>query len=176
MDKINFQNGVTKLNADTFNTLQNNIESAINDISSTTVIDNLTSASTTDALSANQGKLLNEKITNLSIYSTEETNTGKIWIDGKDIYRKCFFVEIPTFSSNKYTFNHNIENYDKFVDLKGNIYDPENSNQLPLPYSTTTTADILLYTSSTQILLEQKAYGDSRLKNLYVTIEYTKTN
>ena len=25
MDKINFQNGVTKVNADTFNTFQNNI-------------------------------------------------------------------------------------------------------------------------------------------------------
>ena len=32
MDKINFQNGVTKVNADTFNTFQNNIENAINNI------------------------------------------------------------------------------------------------------------------------------------------------
>lgn len=31
MDKINFQNGVTKVNADTFNTFQNNIEKAINE-------------------------------------------------------------------------------------------------------------------------------------------------
>lgn len=30
MDKINFQNGVTKVNADTFNTFQNNINDAIN--------------------------------------------------------------------------------------------------------------------------------------------------
>ena len=28
MEKINFQNGVTKVNADTFNTFQNNIETA----------------------------------------------------------------------------------------------------------------------------------------------------
>ena len=28
MDKINFQNGVTKLNADTFTTFQNNIDEA----------------------------------------------------------------------------------------------------------------------------------------------------
>ena len=28
MDKINFQNGVTKVNADTFNTFQNNIDEA----------------------------------------------------------------------------------------------------------------------------------------------------
>ena len=32
------------------------------------IIDNLTSDSTTDALSANQGKILNEKITNANIY------------------------------------------------------------------------------------------------------------
>ena len=32
MEKINFQNGVTKVNADTFNTFQNNIENAINNI------------------------------------------------------------------------------------------------------------------------------------------------
>lgn len=31
MNKINFQNGVTKVNADTFNTFQNNIEKAINE-------------------------------------------------------------------------------------------------------------------------------------------------
>ena len=31
MDKINFQNGITKVNADTFTTFQNNIEKAINE-------------------------------------------------------------------------------------------------------------------------------------------------
>lgn len=35
-----------------------------------------------------QGKMLNDKITNTNTYSTEEKNTGKKWIDGKDIYRK----------------------------------------------------------------------------------------
>lgn len=35
MDKINFQNGVTKVNADTFNTFQNNIETAISSTEST---------------------------------------------------------------------------------------------------------------------------------------------
>lgn len=52
------------------------------------IIDNLTSASTIDALSAKQGKILNDKIINTNTYSTEEINTGKKWIDGKDIYRK----------------------------------------------------------------------------------------
>lgn len=53
-----------------------------------TVIDNLTSASTIDALSAKQGKILNDKISNANTYSSQETNTGKKWINGKNIYRK----------------------------------------------------------------------------------------
>ena len=32
MDKLNFQNGVTKVNAETFNTFQNNIDNAINTV------------------------------------------------------------------------------------------------------------------------------------------------
>lgn len=57
-----------------------------------TVVDNLTSSSTIDALSANQGRVLNEKITNLTTYSTEEVKTGETWIDGKPIYRKVVYV------------------------------------------------------------------------------------
>ena len=55
-----------------------------------TVENNLTSSSSENALSANQGKMLNDKITNTNTYSTEEINTGKKWINGKDIYRKVF--------------------------------------------------------------------------------------
>lgn len=36
MDKINFQNGVTPVNANTFNTFQNNIEAGINEVTNTT--------------------------------------------------------------------------------------------------------------------------------------------
>lgn len=37
MDKINFQNDVTKVNAETFNTFQNNIENAINTVNEKTL-------------------------------------------------------------------------------------------------------------------------------------------
>lgn len=50
-----------------------------------TVVDNLTSTSTTNALSANQGKVLKEKIEDLTTYSTEEKIVGT-WIDGKPLY------------------------------------------------------------------------------------------
>ncbi len=54
----------------------------------TTVEDTLESESTINALSANQGKVLNEKINHINTYSTEEINTGKTWIDGKPMYRR----------------------------------------------------------------------------------------
>lgn len=122
MDKVNFQNNITKVNAETFITFQNNIEKAINavDTKATTidkktlpiggttgqiltkisntdydtqwqnpieVVDNLESTDTTSALSANQGKVLNDKITNLE--STEWQNaTLNSGVTGFIRYRK----------------------------------------------------------------------------------------
>lgn len=88
MKKIKFVNGSQPAINDTnLNLMQDNIEEAINN-AETTVTDNLTSDSATDALSANQGKILNDKISNANTYSSQEINVGKKWIDGKEIYRK----------------------------------------------------------------------------------------
>lgn len=121
MKKINFQNDVTKVNAETFNTFQNNIEEAVvpeggttgqiltkisnenNEVNwtdpiETQVINSLNAESTTSALSAYQGKVLNNRLMNVedsSIYSTEETKVGT-WIDGKPIYRKVILLTAST--------------------------------------------------------------------------------
>ena len=60
-------------------------------VSSTQIIDSLNSTSKTDALSADAGRELNEKIDSLENYSTEEKIIGK-WIDGKPIYRKVVYI------------------------------------------------------------------------------------
>lgn len=57
-----------------------------------TVVDNLTNTSTIDALSANQGKILNDKVNTGFSYSTNETLTGGTWINGKPIYRKVIYI------------------------------------------------------------------------------------
>ena len=58
MEKINFVNGsAPALNATNLNQLQNNVENAIPEI-----VDDLTTEEATKVLSANQGKILNEKI------------------------------------------------------------------------------------------------------------------
>lgn len=68
------------------------------------VIDNLESTSVTDALSANQGRILNEKFSNLNespkyITTGEEFATNE-YIDGKRVYRKRINVgNLPNASS-----------------------------------------------------------------------------
>lgn len=97
MNKINFQNGTlvskakvtingtvyevepaeyegtTPLNAENLNQIQTNVENAI-----PPVVDNLTSTSATDALSANQGKVLNEKMTGTILYSDSTGTKGDV--------------------------------------------------------------------------------------------------
>lgn len=82
-----------------------------------TVVDNSTSSSTIDALSANQGRVLNEKITNLITYSTEEVKTGGTWIDGKPIYKKT--IQFTTSATGKHSIKHNISNLDTIIEGKG---------------------------------------------------------
>lgn len=99
-----------------------------------------------------------------------------IWIDGKPIYRKSFFISgFPTFTSNKYTFNHNIANFGLCVKIYGVLYDTGNQCYFNLPYIGRGTADIMLFSSSSTIYVEQGPYGNNRLKDFYITIEYTKT-
>lgn len=72
-------------------------------VSSTQVIDSLNSTSKTDALSADAGRILNEKIkniTSLENYSTDEIVIGN-WIDGKPIYRKVVYINNLANNSDK---------------------------------------------------------------------------
>lgn len=76
-----------------------------------TVVDNLNSTSEVNALSANQGRILNDKF----IYSTEEKVIGK-WIDGKPIYRK---VLKGTTAEDTYATLGTIQNIDTLIDMRG---------------------------------------------------------
>ena len=120
MDKINFQNGTlvakakvtingtvyevepeeyegeTPLSAEILNEMQDNIENAI-----PIVVDNLTSTSETDVLSAKQGKILNDKL-----YSVLEQVTN---IDGvKENGKYGIFNATGTLPSGYSTSDNNI--------------------------------------------------------------------
>ena len=147
------------------------------------VINNLTTSSATNgyALQAYQGKVLNDKITNLqkmTAYSTTEQDTGMTWIDGKVIYRKAFKTTTG-FSSGLNTIAHNITNIDRIWIENAFLFDSGNGKCYPLPinqYNSATAYDRLgIYVNRTNItFLSETGWGNTWEK--YIILEYTKTS
>ena len=140
-----------------------------------TVVDNLTSTSSTNALSANQGKTLNEKIDKSTTYSTNEQAIGT-WIDGKTIYRKV--IDFGTLPNNeRKTVDHNISSIDKFIKVEGiatRSDDTKFSQSLPLVYmNLESNYNTTLGVDTTSV--EIRSTEDRSMFKAYVTIEYTKT-
>lgn len=108
------------------------------------------------------------------VYSQEEIDTGKIWIDGKKIYRKvidCGYL----LNSQEKNINYNIKNFEKITKLYGIGYQ-DNGDFLPIPYIYNTSGgegDITLFANSNIISL--KTYRDRTDIKVYVILEYTKT-
>lgn len=138
-----------------------------------TVVDSLDSTSATDALSAKQGKALNEKITKSSTYSTDEQAVGT-WIDGKTIYRKVINFGILPNATSKLV-PHNISNLKNFVKIEGiAIRDDNFAQMLPLVYrGIDTEYNTSLAVTNTQISII--CDNDRTNFTAYVTLEYTKT-
>ena len=77
---------------------------------------NATNSSTTDAYSCDY---VNEAIQD--VYSTTETKTNKVWIDGKPIYRKV--VQLSNVGRGYIAHNHGITNVDKLITMVGILDD-----------------------------------------------------
>ena len=137
------------------------------------VIDNLTSTDTISALSANQGRVLDNKITALSNYSTSEVNTGATWIDGSIIYKKTISTgALPNATSKAVA--HNISNLGAVVKFEG--YATDGIHTLPLPLvATNSNYCVQLSVSSTDVELECVA-DRSGFTDSYVTLYYTKSS
>lgn len=121
----------------------------------------------------NDGGLLQVGGKNILKYSTSETNTGKIWIDGKPIYRKVVDLgSLPDTSQKK--VSHNISNLDTVVFLSGMttgemkyIIPQTRGNQNYLEHQ------IGMWCNSTDITIET---GRDRTSTFaFAIIEYTKT-
>lgn len=142
-----------------------------------TIIDNLTSTSSTDALSANMGRELNERLDELSnastsaTYSTEEKVIGK-WIDNKPLYRKV--ISIGTVSTTEVATPTGITNIKEVIDLKGGgtmtagqflKWGFENSGGFCSCYYELSSNKVKSIVSTTNY----------KLKQAYAILEYTKT-
>ena len=105
-------------------------------------------------------------------YSTSETLTNKVWIDGKPIYRKVVDIGALPNATNKLV-NHNITNLDRAVSIYGQAQS-STGNLHPLPYSSPTASqNIELYAGTIDVVI---VTGSDR-SNLtgYIILEYTKT-
>lgn len=127
-----------------------------------TVVDRLDNDSSIDALSARQGKILNEKIED--VYSTEEVKTNKVWIDGKPIYRKVFVKPNINISSGTYNLNINI-NFETLISLQG-MFKNNNGN-----YPLNNSESQLYYDTSVKV----RTIGNWGSGDITIILEYTKT-
>ena len=113
-------------------------------------------------------------ISNIGAYSTTEVDTGKKWIDGKSIYRKCLTGTTPSGNSSSLIANvAKIISYNIVVKRSGvNQYHPlstamcnyDSSHASPLFLSSG--GDILLYIANSSYQ-GQEYYG---------WVEYTKSS
>ena len=109
------------------------------------------------------------------VYSQNEIDTGKIWIDGKKIYRKivdCGYL----LNNDTKLIKHNIENIDKIIKTNGFGYQ-DGGDCMPIPYYYNVPQggdSITLYANKINIGLV--TYGDRTDVQVLTTLEYTKTN
>lgn len=133
-----------------------------------TVVDGLNSTSATDALSARQGNVLNNKFN----YLTDEVTSGK-WINGENLYRKIIHTgEILSTAKN---VQHNISNMGQVVNLYG-ICNTQGGVYFPLPRLNSQNLDnfIALSINNTAIIIEPGS--DANFADSYVVVEYIKNN
>lgn len=127
MVKINFQNNITKANADTFNTMQDNIEDAIQE----------------------ENILLTNYVDNKLAYSTDETVVGK-WIDNRPLYRKVFtYTNLSQISSGNYgTISTGLANTTRIVKVEGLNTNSSLGITRALPYTDNTNLLRIITTSN----------------------------
>lgn len=111
----------------------------------------------------------------VSDYSTEETNTGSTWINGKPIYRKV--VSIGSLPNNTaVTINHGISNIEYVVNSSLTWYDTTDNCWWQDRRWDSTTVVITYNVNPTTIWINGGGVNwNRRTKDTYVTIEYTKT-
>lgn len=173
MQKINFKNlpdTSTPLSAENLNLLQDNIESAIEDVEDTipTIENSLDSDSTTDAPSVHA---VNEKINEINDYSTNEIKVGT-WINNKPLYRKVLVIS-QLAQNTQDSIQHNIPNVDFIYVQNFMAYKPSSNYSRPLMFSEQPSN---CYVQANRTYFEYKLYSFDTSDTMgYAILEYTKT-
>ena len=143
-----------------------------------TVVDGLTSTSATNALSANQGRILNDKFN----YSTEEKVVGT-WIDGKPIYRRIYYGTRNESDGVHFHFPVGFDTWKDVIKLNGSV-NLFNGSTAPIP--ATFLSQSTINTIPLMILGRESDWNpnsfyitpsntNDKVKDYIVIFEYTKT-
>ena len=164
-DGADGKDGVVQYTAGTGITIENNTITA--DATSWGDIQGTMSAQT-DLANALQD--INNSISALGDYSTNETNTGAKWIDGKTIYKKTVNTGALPSNTSK-SVSHGIgESWDRILKAEGYSYASMYGLNVMIPNSgidiQVADADIEITTTS-----DYSGYNES-----YITLYYTKTS
>ena len=140
------------------------------------VIDNLTSTSTTDVLSANMGREISEKLENSlkqtkQVYSLEEKVVGT-WHNNKPIYRKVIITTTPATANQWTDIDTGIENIDEHIS-KNISYKVNNLTYFADAYENSTYRFLAVPNGSKVSVLVGIAGWCS--KPMTMVLEYTKT-
>lgn len=106
-------------------------------------------------------------------YKANEVNTGKKWIDGKDIYRRI--VEVTNLSSGNNRIAHNISNFNELIDIRGTGNWNGNWQTIPrLVTDAVNTFGLGLGDINDTKFLIQVGTNYTNFTKAYIIIEYTK--
>lgn len=139
------------------------------DISKAHVINNLTNTSISDALSANMGKELNEEITHLKSYSTDEQVIGE-WIDGRPLYRKCYSTTIKDTGTGYMLISTGVSDIDVMLSMRGTQRASSGNYHIPLVFYNTQYNYIFYNHSSNNF----EVRGNWDPTSIYIIAEYVK--
>ena len=107
------------------------------------------------------------------VYSQNEIDTGKIWIDGKKIYRKVINCGALPNGEEK-NIPHNIKDYDTFLSIRAIAIYREAKSFISLPFAAGEGESIKITVLGENIIIGTYIVRDY-FKESYAILEYTKT-
>lgn len=107
------------------------------------------------------------------VYSTSKVNTGKKWIDGRNIYAKVFSIAALSKTSTPLAVDHG-ENIDVVTHLHGTAKNSTTGTNFPLPYvaEDNINNNIRVAVTSTQLSIANAI--DRSMLNAYIIIEFVE--
>lgn len=103
-----------------------------------------------------------------SVYSGEEADTGKKWINGETIYRRAY--ELGNITGQR---DLTIPDIDKVINVDG-VVKYDNNQVLWCPIPGVTTANYVIFAYTTNGIRIRSTSTSTTLYSVLLTVEYTK--